>query len=404
MIMKRLNGVRRILILIRGLDIGGNNGGGDRFGIELAKALDPHNFQVSICVFFQYRTTIERHWEDELRTARIDFFYASQWESNKNPRKYLTAVVNLRKQISDKQIELCHSNFHLGTMAALLAKLFSNKVKVIHTNHLNPKDVKGIYSLIRRRVILDWIYPMFLDAEVCVSDGITDYRNNAPGIKFLKKRVYYIPNAIAIKSIHTTNKSKITFDFIKKQYLIGSIGRLTEQKGYSYLLLSMPQVLEQIPQTDLIIIGDGELHEELESLAQTLNITPYVHFLGSRIDAQTILSQMDLFILPSLWEGLPTVILESMSYGIPVIGSDIPGINDLITNDQTGWLVPVANPITLAQTIVKTILDPDSRKRISLTSKEFIDHFSISNIAHQYEILYNNVFIEQSYQGGVIIK
>jgi glycosyltransferase involved in cell wall biosynthesis len=245
--------------------------------------------------------------------------------------------------------------------------------------------------LLRRWLILDWFYPIFLAAEVGVSKNITEFRSAAPGVKLFNKRVYYIPNAISFHSEdeHPAHDSRLSFE--PKGYVIGSAGRLTKQKGFTYLIDSIPQVLNRYPNLDLVIMGEGELRTQLEAQVSKLGITTHVHFLGKRGDVYKILSMMDLFVLPSLWEGLPTVILESMSMGIPVIGSNISGITDLIQDGITGWLTPAGNSAALAERIINVLGDSLGRRRISQNAMTSCKNFSINIISNQYEELYHNL-------------
>jgi len=171
-------------------------------------------------------------------------------------------------------------------------------------------------------------------------------------------------------------------------FTVGSIGRLAKEKGYIYLIEALPMVLAKLPNVLLVLIGDGYLRDSLQQRAKQLHIDDKLLFVGQRDDAISLLKCMDLFVLPSLSESLPTAVLESMACGVPVVATDIPGIRELIQHRETGWLVPIADPSALADAIVALLRDPLLRKRLSVNARKWVSNFSIDTIADQYARLY----------------
>ncbi len=185
-------------MVIRGLDIGGYHGGAERFGIELAKTIDPGRYQVSVCAFFRHKTATEKFWEGNLEEAKIKYFYATDWKGKYDILNYFRGVQTLKNQIAINHIDICHSHFDFGTMALLYGKLRYPGLRLIRTAHLKPDWGKGIYCRLRKWIFIDWIYPLWLNAEIGVSKHITESLNNSPGSKIFKRQSYYIPNAIAV--------------------------------------------------------------------------------------------------------------------------------------------------------------------------------------------------------------
>ena len=170
--------------------------------------------------------------------------------------------------------------------------------------------------------------------------------------------------------------------------MIGTVGRLTEQKGYQYLIKAAALVTQEIPESFFLVIGVGEELQALQALAQELNVTSRVIFLGSRQDVEELLPCLDLFVSSSLWEGLPTVLLEAIAAGIPIVGTDIPGTKDLIQHRKTGYLVPAGKPDLLARGIIEMLGNLPLRKKLAQASKEILPLFSMLKIARQYEQCY----------------
>ncbi len=132
------------------------------------------------------------------------------------------------------------------------------------------------------------------------------------------------------------------------------VARLDEQKGHTYLLQAATRIDEAI----FVLAGDGPLRSKLELQAQELNISDRVVFLGYRDDIAELLASCDLFVLPSLYEGLPLSILEAMAVGKPVIATAIGGTDEVVIDGETGILVPPANPAMLAEAIKTLLADP----------------------------------------------
>ncbi len=166
---------------------------------------------------------------------------------------------------------------------------------------------------------------------------------------------------------------------------------MTRQKGYSYLIQAVPRLLSEAPDSRFVLIGDGDLLDELRQQSLKLGLQDKIEFLGKCEDVLPLLKKMDLFVLPSLWEGFPTVVLESMACGVPVIATDIPGTRELIQSGVTGWLVPPGDPQALAEAILEALKKPLLRQEIADHAWEMAKNFSMDVIARQYEDLYQRI-------------
>lgn len=156
-----------------------------------------------------------------------------------------------------------------------------------------------------------------------------------------------------------------------------SVGRLTAQKGYSYLLDAMALLTASHPGLFLLLAGDGPLRPALELQAQRLGLSDRVRFLGHRNDVQAIYEASDIFALPSLWEALPFSLLEAMAAGLPAVGTTVAGVPEVIVPDQTGWLVPPADAAALATSLRPLIESAGVRERMGDAARErVVRHFS----------------------------
>ena len=141
--------------------------------------------------------------------------------------------------------------------------------------------------------------------------------------------------------------------------LIGATGRLAPQKGLVYLIRAMPQVLDAVPTARLVLVGDGPLREALESEADRCGVKSQVHFLGFRREIPQLLAAFDVFAQPSLWEGLSISLIEALAAGKPIVATDIVGNREVVDQDETALLVPVADPSALASALRALLLNPE---------------------------------------------
>jgi glycosyltransferase involved in cell wall biosynthesis len=180
------------------------------------------------------------------------------------------------------------------------------------------------------------------------------------------------------------------------EMVIGSVGRLAPVKDYPTFLRAAATALAKIPGSKLLLVGDGASRQELEDLAVTLGINDRVIFAGARKDIPALLNAMDIFVLPSISEGLSNTILEAMSTGISVIATDVGGNAEIIINNETGALTPVSDHIKLANEILSMA---DERKRALMGCKgrnRVLEYFSIQRMVSDYEKLYKELYKQKT--------
>jgi glycosyltransferase involved in cell wall biosynthesis len=152
----------------------------------------------------------------------------------------------------------------------------------------------------------------------------------------------------------------------------------------------MKRVHEEIADAMLILIGDGEEKERLEALSIKLGIQKSVQFIGEVPHEQipSYMQQADIFVLPSISEGFPSVILEAMACGLPIVASRVGGIPDIITNDTNGYLVEVKDSTDLANKMIILLQDDVLRKKISDNNRLLVKKYSWENVIFELEKIY----------------
>jgi glycosyltransferase involved in cell wall biosynthesis len=170
--------------------------------------------------------------------------------------------------------------------------------------------------------------------------------------------------------------------------LLAVVAQLRPQKALSVLLDAFPAIRQAVPETHLVIAGDGECRGELEAQAQRLQIADRVHFLGRRDDIDAILRAADLAVMSSDYEGMPLVAYECLANGTPLVATAVGGLPEIIQDGRTGLLVAPRDPAALAEAIAGLLGDPDRRAAMSAAGTARRDELMIGSVAQQFGDLY----------------
>lgn len=174
--------------------------------------------------------------------------------------------------------------------------------------------------------------------------------------------------------------------------IILTVARLSIEKGHRYLLESVPLIHQLVPNAHFLLVGEGQLEAELRQEVKAHGLESHVHFLGMRQDIPELLAMSQLFILPSLSEGLPNVLLEAMSADVPVVATDLGSCREIITNGQDGLLVPPGDTEMLAQAAITLLQDRKLASTLAQAGrKRVVDNFSVSKSVEAYISLYEQL-------------
>lgn len=174
--------------------------------------------------------------------------------------------------------------------------------------------------------------------------------------------------------------------------LLVMIGTLKEAKGHRYMIEAMALLVQSRPDVQLLLVGDGELRQELQGQVNGLHLNDRIHFLGSRQDVPDLLAAGDIFVLPSLWEGLSIALLEAMATGLPIVASEVSGTVQVIIPGQTGILVPPGEPDRLAAAIGQLLANPGCAQALGAAAKERVTvEFTAQKQAAEHLALYHQL-------------
>jgi glycosyltransferase involved in cell wall biosynthesis len=184
-------------------------------------------------------------------------------------------------------------------------------------------------------------------------------------------RIVTIPNGITPVRVERLDKPRVRNEAgigADDPFLL-AVGRLVYSKAHEVLIAAMPAVLKKFPNTKVGICGDGILRPQLEEQIQSLGLSDSVKLLGHSDQVSNFLASADVFVMPSLWEGLPIALLEAMSAGLPVIATKVEGVEELITEGEHGLLVPTGNATALTEAILKLLANPQLCRKMGAASQ-----------------------------------
>jgi glycosyltransferase involved in cell wall biosynthesis len=184
-------------------------------------------------------------------------------------------------------------------------------------------------------------------------------------------RIGTIHNGIDLLPFSGSNRetARRQLGFGSSAVLIGTIGRLAPQKGFAHLIRAFRMVLERTPSARLVIAGDGPLEAELHQEAKSLGIADRVCFTGFRRDVPDLLAAFDIFVQPSLWEGLSISLIEALAAGKPIVATDIESSREILVPGENGLLVAPADETALARAIEQLTLNPGLAERLATNAR-----------------------------------
>jgi glycosyltransferase involved in cell wall biosynthesis len=175
----------------------------------------------------------------------------------------------------------------------------------------------------------------------------------------------------------------------------GVIARLTEQKGHRFLLEALA-TNSSLADVHLLVVGDGPLRASLEQDARDRGIDRRVHFLGARRDLGDVLAAVDLFVLPSLWEGLPLSLVLAMGAGVPVVSTTVAGIPEVVEHGRTGWLVAPGDAAALGTAMARVLADPAASARMAADARAAVlPRFNVDGYVAAVVALYDRLLADR---------
>lgn len=295
-------------------------------------------------------------------------------------------VQMIKDYIDNAGVQILHSHNYKSNFYARGA-LSNSNVRWVVTNHgrrFGPKLL--LYNL------LDAFIVRRADKIIAVSEEIAKKMKLA-GIA--KGKICLIENGVNLEMFTTNSSSqaiKESLGIKKEALVVGTVGALTREKGHQYLLRAALKVIRIYPKAIFLLVGDGIERPGLEKTASSLGIKNSVIFAGMRKDVPEILSILNVFVLPSLNEGLPMALLEAQAAQIPVVATRVGAIPDVLQDGVTGILIPPKDPQAIAEAIIMILSDRKIALRMAQRGFERVrDNFSAEKMANKYLSIYKEL-------------
>lgn len=295
--------------------------------------------------------------------------------SLKIPKKIATTYKN-----DGFDIIHCHL-IYADFWGALIKRLYHKKAKVISTKHGYHEETYVKFCNQPEKLPVNLYYRLFkfthkrFNRSYACSYGLVDFYERGKLIQ--KGSMDVIQHGFDYPEI---DRSKTSEYRLSKLQLIIS-GRLIERKGHTLLIDALPKLVQKYPELKLVILGNGELEDQLKNKVETLNLSAHVEFLGFKTNVDQYLAASDIAIVPSYSEGLPLVIFEAFNAKIPVVTFDAIGCNELVKHEETGLIAKAFSVDDLRIQIEKIINQPELRSKYAEAAYlQLKGHFSLDRM------------------------
>jgi glycosyltransferase involved in cell wall biosynthesis len=335
---------------------------------------DPARFDVSL-VSLRRRDLSE----ETLDSFGVDISYL---ERSKFDPRTLRALLEI---VDRKQIDILHLHGYGATTFGRAVAGLRHLPAILH-EHANLTDTPWFQK------VADVALEPFTDIAIAVSESTAEFVVRARKVPARKVKVVYLGAPLdefsrerAASEIAEVRREIGAGD---ADFTIGTVTRLHDSKGNEYLIDAARRVIDQRPHARFFLAGEGPLRPALEERARALGLGDRFVFVGFVRDVARLLSAFDLSVFPSLWEGTPLTVFETLAAGKPIVATDADGLLDVLTDRQDALIVPKRDAEALADRIVHLMDTPEERSRLSASARRTGERYDIGAFVRKMEKLY----------------
>jgi len=358
-----------------------NVGGAQRHLVELLSGLDRKRFAIQVCTAKPggaLSSTIER--------IGIPVRSFGLGSSLARPRT-LAGILRMARRLRAERVGIVHGYLYLGNILGMLAgRLAGTPIRITGKRSLDCYPRRA--QLSATRLANRFAHRILCNAEAVRRFVLEEERPQ-------REKLAVIPNGIRLAAPPPAHARPA--GIANGALLVGTVGRLTWKKAYGDLLEAARLVRAAAANVELVIAGDGPLRAELEGQALQLGIRDHVHFLGEIHDVRALLAGLDVFVMSSVIEGMPNVLLEALAAERAVVVTRAGGMPEIVTHEQTGLLTPPADPQALADGVLRLLSRPEDRLRFGQAGRRLVEsRFSAAGMVARYTRLYEELEIERA--------
>ena len=335
-------------------------GGAENLLLSTVKGLDAYKYRSFVCCISEKGPV-----GDEIEALGFPVHVLGKLKKGGFDRSIVDDLAELAQSLS---IGLIHTHLYHANMYGRLAAKRAGVpvVSSIHNTYSSKPKLQ--------RRLFNWYLARHCKAIIA---GSTEIRDDIIRWDHVSAdKIELIPNTVDLsvsQSELTREQARQALGITQDQIVLGTMGRLEEQKGHSVLLDAMATLCKQYPQIHLLLVGDGRLRSKLEEQASALGISSHISFLGTRRDIGDLFRAMDIFVMPSLWEGLSLAMLSAMAANLPVIATRVGGVSEVMGNDEFGLTLEPSDPEALSQKIGQLMDDKQKREYLAEIGKQHVE-------------------------------
>lgn len=306
----------------------------------------------------------------------------------------LTAILRLIGILRRRHISILHSHAFISSMAASPIGWLCRVPVILETAHGPEAWRRGWKATCYVDRFVDW----FVDHYIAVSEANARYLSEVKG--FSPGKISVIQNGCELAHFDPSHPApaglRQRLGFGDRDPVLIVVGRLEPQKGHQVLLQALPTIREEFPSVRLVCVGEGSLQRRLERQVVDLGLQEAVRFVGFQSNVADWIALGDLTVLPSFYEGLPLIAVESLAAGRPVVATAVDGTPEVVIDGKTGLTVPPGAPAALADAVCRLLADSALRARLAAAGHKWaLEQFSRERMVEATQDLYLTLWARQ---------
>jgi glycosyltransferase involved in cell wall biosynthesis len=335
-----------------------------------------------------------------------------------DPARFTVSLVSLRrKDLSEDTLEqfgidvtyLARHKFDPGTFPALLKVLRRKRADLVHMHGYGATTFgrlcawrMGIPAILHEHAnhgdtpwfqkMADRLLAPHTDLAIAVSESTAEFTIRARLMPAERTRVVYLGAPLdefaRERGAADVAAARAALGIAPDTIAVGTITRLMPSKGNEFLVAAVPAVVARQPRARVFIVGEGELQGALEAQAKALGLGDRLVFCGFQRDVAAALSALDVVVFPSLWEGTPLTVFETLAMGKPIVATDADGLLDVLTDGQDALVVPRRDAARLADAVCTLIEQPSRAAALAARARQTGTHYDIGAFVRKMERLY----------------